>query len=207
MFKILVNYNFTPDKEWIGKDYLIYDRSDDGIDHLKDFDPAKVIKTANVGQVDFDKLAYLIDNYQNLPEVFLWGKTNLFKYLSPEEFDLVKDNQCFTPLLTQNHKTYSDELGPVCYYQDGMYYEHNNSWYVNQFQSRYCRNYGEFAYILGLPNPPYLPFAPGGNYILTKETVHKYSREFYDQMRNMLNYCQEPSEAQMCERSYYNIWK
>ena len=45
MKKILINYNFTPDPTWIGDDYLIYDRSDDGIDHLKDFDKDKIIKT------------------------------------------------------------------------------------------------------------------------------------------------------------------
>jgi len=108
MFKVLVNYNFTPDKSWIGEDYLIYDRSDDGIDHLTEFDPNKVKKTDNVGQVDYDKLRYLVDNYDKLPEVFLWGKTNLFKYITRGEYEKVKDNNEFTPLLTQNHETYSD---------------------------------------------------------------------------------------------------
>jgi len=125
MKKILVNYNFTPDPTWIGDDYIIYDRSDDGIDHLKDFDPAKVIKTENTGNVDYDKLTYLAENYDDLPEVFLWGKTNLFKYITSEEYEKVKDNKTFTPLLTQNHKTYEDRNGVVCFYSGGVYYERN----------------------------------------------------------------------------------
>ena len=206
MFKILVNYNFTPDPTWIGDDYLIYDRSDDGVDHLKDFDKSKVIYTDNVGNVDYDKLSYLVDNYDNLPEVFLWGKTNLFKYITPEEYEKVKDNTTFTPLLTQNHKTYSDNNGVVCYYSGEMYHERNNSWYLNQFHSRFS-SFDNFTDSFNLPRfGTFIPFAPGGNYILTKSTVHKYSVDYYDKMRSILPYCREPGEAQMTERVYYTLW-
>lgn len=207
MKKILVNYNFTPDKEWIGDDYLIYDRSDDGLEHLNDFDKNKIIKSTNIGQVDFDKLSYLVDNYDNLPEVFLWGKSNLFKFINKEEFDKVKDNSVFTPLLTQYHKTYSDSHGPVCYYEQGMYYERNDSWYSNVLDCKYAMNFEEFAKHFHIPCPQYIPFAPGGNYILTKQTVHKYSRDFYDDMRQCLPHAINPGEAHMCERSYYLLWR
>lgn len=208
MFKVLVNYNFTPDKDLVGNDYLIYDRSDNP-QWLKDFDQSKIIYTRNIGQVDYDKLSYLVDHYWTLPDVFVWGKTNLFKYMSPEEYEKVATNKEFTPLLTLHHPVYDDKVTgqPVCFYQDGMYHEINNSWYVSQFQSKYFKEYGEFAHAFGLPNPAYLPFAPGGNYILTKDTVHKYARDFYDSMRTYLPYCAEPAEAQMAERSYYNLWK
>jgi hypothetical protein len=207
MFKVLINYNFTPDKSWIGDEYLIYDRSDDEIDHLKDFDQSKIIRTENTGQVDFDKLTFLAENYETLPDVFLWGKTNLFKYITREEYEKVKDNKTFTPLLTQGHKTYNDSNGAVCYYSGGMYYERNDSWYLNQFQTKYFFSYKEFADSFQLTSPSYLPFAPGGNYILTREKVHRYSRDFYAKMASVLPYCREPGEAQMCERSYFNIWK
>lgn len=207
MKAVLINYNYVPN--WLldtDLDYLIYDRSDD-IHTLDGFDQSRIIHTDNVGQVDYDKLSYLVDNYDHLPDVFLWGKTNLFKYITPEEWEKVANNKEFTPLLTQHHKTYSDQLGPVCYYQDGMYYERNDSWYVHQFNAKYCRGYSDFAQMFMLPNPPFLPFAPGGNYILTKETVHKYSRDYYDSMRSVLPYCIEPAEAQMAERSYYTMWR
>lgn len=206
MKKILINYNFTPEKEWIGDDYLIYDRSDDGIDHLKDFDQTKIKKTENVGQVDYDKLNYIVDNYDTLPDVFLWAKTNLFKYITKKEYDLIKDNKTFTPLLTQGHITYKDNLGWVCYYKGGMYHERNNSWYLSQLSSKYFNSYNEFAKAFQLPNPSYLPFPPGGNYILTRDAVHKYSRDFYANLASLLPYQREPAEAQMLERSYYTMW-
>lgn len=204
--KILVNYNFTPDKEWIGDTYIIYDRSDDGIDHLKDFDQSKIIKTKNTGQVDYDKLSYLVDNYDNLPEVFLWGKTNLFKFITKEEYEIVKDNSVFTPLLTQYHKTYQDKYGPVCFYLGGMYYERNNSWYVNELSYKYFDSFHKFAKTFQIRHPQHLPFAPGGNYILTRETVHKYGRDFYDDLRQILPHAENPAEAHMIERALYLMW-
>lgn len=203
MLHVLVNYNFIP--EWLKyKDYLIYDRSDSK-NFLKDFDQSKIVYTENIGQVDFDKLSYLIENYDSLPDVFLWGKTNLFKYISEVEYEKVANNKVFTPLLTQHHKTYSDEKGEVCYYEDGMYYERNPLLYFSN--SKHFIDYPEFAKEFSLPNPPYIPFNPGGNFILTKAVVHKHPKELYTRMRDLLPYTKEPLEAHFCERCYYTLWK
>jgi hypothetical protein len=205
MLKILVNYNHTP--SWMeDDDYLIYDRSDDD-SYLAGFPKEKIIKTKNIGNADYDKLSYLIENYESLPDVFLWSKSNLFKFISPEEFDKVKNNRDFTPLLTQSHKTYEDRLGPVCFYKDGIYYERNDSWYLGEVAPRYVHSWSEWADHFQLPKLGYIPFAPGGSYILTRERVHRYSRDVYQQMKDMLEYNQLPGEAQLCERSYYLLWR
>lgn len=207
MKAILVNYNYTP--SWLFEypdiDYTIYDRSDTR-DYLKDFPQERIIRTPNVGNIDYDKLGYLVENYESLPDSFLWGKTNLFKYITQEEFDKVKDGQEFIPLLTQHHKTYSDNLGPVNFYKDGMYYERNDSWYLNNVPAYHFRSFPEWAATFHIPSPEYIPFPPGGNFILTRDTVHKYGRDLYDEMRSTLPYAQTPGEAQLCERSYYLLW-
>ena len=195
---IIATHYGDHDISWIPEltdDYLIYDRSDCGLE--------KRIPRENLGDADFDRLTYIIDNYYNLPDVFLLIKSNLFKYISKEEFDLVKDNQVFTPLLTKNHKVYE----PVCRYNGEIYEEINNSWYLASVPAKNFSSYRDFAEAFHLPNPPYLQFAPGGNYILTRETVHKYARDFYEQLASILPYCEKPGEAQMIERSLYNIWK
>jgi hypothetical protein len=201
---VLVNYEYTP--TWVQEydlDYLIYDRSES--DCLEGFRGERIVKTENRGNVDYDKLTFLVDNYDHLPDVFLWGKTNLFKYISKEEFDQVKDNKAFTPLLSKNHKTYEDKRGPVCFYKDGMYHERNDEWYLQQFEHAYTWN--TWAPKFGLPSPAYIPFAPGGNYILTRDTVHKYSRDLYREMQETLPYCRLPGEAHLAERSYYLLWQ
>lgn len=206
MKAILVNFEFTP--TWLltsGLDYHIYDRSDSK-EWLKDFPQERITYTENRGNVDYDKLAYLIDNYDTLPEVFLWGKTNLFKYISEEEFKQVKNNKTFTPLLTQNHKTYSDRNGVVCYYSGGMYNERNDSWFLNEVPAKYVNSFNEWAHLFNFNVGRYIPFAPGGNYILTRETVHRFSVDFYQKMFDTLGYTTLPGEAHCCERSYFLLW-
>lgn len=206
MRAILVNYNYCP--TWLltsGLDYLIYDRTDDD-SYLKDFPQDRIIRRENIGNVDFDKLSYLIENYDSLPDVFLWGKTNLFKYIEEEEWEKVKDNKTFTPLLSPNHRTYSDDKGEVCFYKDGMYYERNQLIFHSE-GVKYFNFYKDFAKEFGLPNPDYLPFPPGGNFILTKETVHKYPKESYEKLASILPYTRLPLEAYFCERAYYTLWR
>jgi len=192
----IIASNYGADCSWIPKetdDYFIYDRTGCGLPNS--------VRVPNIGNADYDRLTYIIDNYDNLPEVFILTKSNLFKYITREEFDLVKNNKTFTPLLTQHHKTYE----PVCRYVDGMYEETNNSWYVAQFESRYS-TYNEWAEELGLPTPEYLRFAPGGNYIVTKEVIHFHPKELYVKIRDMLGYTQLPAEAQFVERTYFTLW-
>lgn len=206
MKAVLVNYQYTP--EWLKEydfDYIIYDRSEED-KWLEDFPKERIIKTENRGNVDYDKLTYLVENYDELPAVFLWGKTNLFKYITKEEFDEALKTPDFKPLLTKNHKEYGDKLGPIAFYKDGMYHERNDSWYLYQ-HSTFFPTWQAWAETFHLPNPNYLAFPPGGNFLLTRERVHRYSRDFYDDMRSTLSYCQLPGEAQLCERTYYLLWR
>lgn len=208
MKAVLINYNYTP--TWLltsGLDYWIFDRSDSK-DFLKDFPQERITYTKNIGNVDYDKLTFLVEMYDQLPEVFLWGKTNLFKYISEEEYEQVKNNTTFTPLLTKNHRTYSDKNGVVNFYDTlGMYRERNDSWFFNENPAKYVNSFDEWGNMFQFTSPRYIPFAPGGNYILTKETVQKYGRDYYRRMRDTMDYCQLPGEAQCAERSYYLIWK
>lgn len=179
--------------------YVLYDRSESGV--------IDAIPRENIGDADFDKLDYLVTNYETLPDVFLWSKSNLFKFITPEEFGLVKDNTGFTPLLTKNHKTYSDAEGLVCYYEDGWYFERNNSWYLGTVPAKCFNNWSEWADTFHLSKPDYIPFAPGGSYLLTRERVRRHPKELYAAMRDSLPYSVRPGEAQLCERSYGLLWK
>ena len=203
MKAIFSNYNFTP--SWIKDydfDYLIYDRSDNK-DYLKDFPQDRIVYIENKGTDIYDKFTYIVDNYENLPKIVLLSKSNIFKYITKEEFDKVKDNKTFTPLLTQNHKTYL----PVCYYENGMYYERNDMWYLN---SHPCENKmipHELQEILGISQMEYLPFAPGSNYIIPKENLMKHTKEFYQKLRSYLEWDRYPGEAQIMERGLYTLFK
>ncbi len=193
---VISRYNH--DTEWISEysnDIVMYDRSENALEG------SRVVP--NRGSDIFDKFTYIIDNYDNLPDVAVYTKCNLFKYITKEEFDKVKDNNTFTPLLTQHHKTYM----PVCYYEKGMYYEINNFWYLGAHKPKSEKAVEELSDLLGLRSLQYVPFAPGSNYILPKENILKHSKEFYEKLRSYLAWDRYPGEAQIIERGLYNLWK
>lgn len=208
MKAILVNYSFDP--YWLQNypelEVTLYDRSDTGANHdLTQY--GQVYLTKNLGDVDYDKLSWLVENYHNLPDVFLWGKSNLFKFVQESDFQKALQANVFAPLLRFDHRTYSDKFGVVCKYEGGMYKERNDNWFFNATLPKYFYTWDEWCLRFGLPREAYIPFAPGGNYILTREHVHKHSRDLYEEMRSYLPHAQRPAEAQSCERSYYYLWR
>jgi hypothetical protein len=187
---------FNHDLSWLKEytdDYVLYDRSPSPL-------PGSII-VPNIGSDLYDKLTYIIDHYDDLPEVAVYAKANLFKYITKEEFDKVKNNTTFTPLLTANHHTYL----PVCFYsEDGMYNEINDSWYLLIHAAPRAQ---QLRTLLGLNDKQYLKFAPGSNYILPKENILQHPKAFYETLREFLAYDVYPGEAQICERALYYLWK
>ena len=172
-------------------DYVIYDRSE------KPMEGSVLVK--NIGSDIYDKFTFIIDNYDNLPEIAIYSKANLFKYITKEEFDLVKDNKIFTPLLTQNHKTYL----PVCYYENGLYYEINDYWYLGSHAAKYAK---EIIDIFKMGERYYNAMAPGSNYILPRGNILKHPKELYEKLRSFLEWDIYPGDAQLLERNLYYLW-
>ena len=202
---------YNQDVNWIQEyapSMILYDRSDEP-------HPGAII-VPNLGTDIADKLHFIISNYNNLPPVMIYTKANLWKYITKEEFDKVKDNSFFTPLLTKNHKEikydgteeYVKRHGTnkdVCYYDNGIYWEINNLWYLNSHPCKHDPR--EVMKTLGIDNLEYVPFAPGSNYILTAQDILKHPREFYIKLYNYLQWAVYPGEAQIIERGLYTIFR
>ncbi len=207
------NHDMESMKEYPEAIFTIYDRSEQPMEHS--------IIVPNLGTDIADKFSYIIDNYDNLPDVAIYTKANLFKYITREEFNKVKDNKTFTPLLTQNHKEVMCDPGmigyegkPFSYYKDGMYYELNYPAFIkyHRLKNTYFNSwetYQEFELPkhLGIDKLEYIPFSPGSNYIVPKENILKHSKEFYKLLRSYLIWDRYPGEAQVIERGLYTLWK
>lgn len=193
---------FNHDIDWLAEytaDYILYDRSEQPAE--------KAIVVPNLGSNIFDYFTFIIDHYDNLPAVAVYCKANLFKYISKQEFDQVKDNKVFTPLLTQNHETKMAHWNPnlpFSFYSEGMYYEMNNQ--VQWLYTTKCNPY-ELMAKLGIRDMRYVPFAPGANYILPKTNILKHSKDFYKELREYLAYDVYPPEAYIMERGLYTLWR
>lgn len=193
---------YNQDTDWLKEyteDVVVYDRSKEPLE--------KAIRVENTGTDIADKFRFVIDNYDNLPEVAVYTKANLFKYCPKEEFELLKDRKEFTPLLSLKHKVYSDDKGLVCFYKDGIYWERNDLWYLTPHPVGELDNINELMLLLGTWNMKYIPFAPGSNYILTKESILKHPKEFYEKLRSYLMWGVYPGEAQIIERGLYLLWQ
>lgn len=204
----IVNYNHDPEDWWLDygfepEDIWLYDRSDDGIQRTF---AAKTFRTANIGNVDYDKLGYIVEQYFDLPDVFFWGKSNIFKYVEQDQLREAINKAEFKPL-TKEHAGTTDRLGVMSYMQDGLYWERNDGigWYTNQMPCK--MTFAEWCFTNNINAGQYIPFAPGGNYILTRDRVQNYAQNYYQEMRDLLPYCQLPAEAHHAERSYYLLWK
>ena len=186
---------YNHDVDWLGEysdDVVMYDRSE--------LPARNSINVENRGSDIYDKFSFIIDNYYRLPDVAVYAKANLFKYITKGEFDKVCNNTAFTPLLTQKHKT----DGTICFYREGMYHEINNYWYLGSHPARHAN---EIIGMLGMDKREYNAFAPGSNYILPKENILKHPKEFYEKLRSFLGWAVYPGDAQLIERNLYYIWR
>lgn len=202
-FLMVSNYN--ADISWIlgyTDNYIIYDRSDTD-EWVKPFDQSKVIKMPNIGWDIYDKLTYIIENYENLPESLILTKGNIFKYITKDEFNEVCNNNYLTSLHTKKHKT---KLPISFYSDDGLYNEINNSWYLNIFPAKHFKTYNDFIWRYMKNLPKYVKFAPGSNYIVTKKDIQRYPKSFYEGLQKKVDYSAHPGEAQIFERALYYIW-
>jgi hypothetical protein len=173
-------------------DFVLYDRSEKPLDGS--------IVVPNIGSDIYDKFTYIIDNYDNLPDVAVYTKANIFQYISKDEFDLIKDSETFTPILTQRHKT----ALPVSYYANGLYHEINNYWYLGPHPAKHAR---EIRDIFNMDARQYNAFAPGSNYIVPKKNILKHTKEFYVKLRSFLDWGIYPGDAQLTERNLYYLWQ
>ena len=72
---------FNHNIDWLSEyttDIVLYDRSEKPL-------PNSIV-VPNIGTDWYDKFTFIIDNYDNLPEVAVYTKANLFKYITKEEF-------------------------------------------------------------------------------------------------------------------------
>jgi hypothetical protein len=157
-------------------------------------------KQHNVGSNIYTYLNWIVENYNKLPKLVVFTKNNMLqRHITKEEFEKVRNNTTLTPLMTMNHKTYE----PVSLYQDGLYWEINNYWYVNEHPHRRME---ELIDKLGVRDKDYLKFSPGGCWIATRENIYKQTRQFYKDLMGFVDYDSNPAESHLLERSLYHIW-
>ena len=211
--KILNNSNhffcishFNGDLSWvknIKKDnYLIFNKSGKNIDHIT----KNYISIDNVGYNIYSYLKFIIDNYENLPNVTVFCKDNIFKrHISIELFLRLINRKSFTSL----EDDFPNGIFPTnLNLSDNGFTEINNSWYKFDYPRKYFSEYNEFyTYIFKDYNlPDFLRFSPGANFIAPKENILLRSKNFYKNLINFIDYSKLSCESHFLERSLITIF-
>ena len=223
-FVIVSDYNWLPENledSWVDKwceNYLIYDKfhrypESDRVKHQK-----------NVGQNIYDMFDFIVEHYDDLPDntlfcraCIMWPKDTGTPRLD-ENGNRLSNGNCSKEVFLErcNNNTFTElqdftsepwrinntmnRIGP-----DNSYMELNNSWYFGMFPGKYYNNINNFLneMFVNPDIPQWLRFAPGGNYVIPKSDILKYSKKFYEEVRRILSYDAVVGEAHMIERC---IW-
>lgn len=214
--KTLVVTNHNSDLEWIKMTYdygfspentVIYDRSDEEKDwsHL-----GTSLRSPNVGENIYDMMRFIVENYDNLPDVSVFIKGNLFSrpeekggegyYTTKERFIRALQANYFLPI-ERYHPSTSFNINAGGYIEP--------AWYQHQAPSKYFISYSQLMELLFEDpiSPEFIRFAPGGNYIVPKGNILKFSKKLYEKLMKYCAHCEIVcAEAYLIERALYAIW-
>ena len=197
--------HFNGNIEWIsniGKNnYIIYNKSGKNL-------PEEInhINIKNVGYNLYSYLKFIIDNYNNLPNIIVFCKDNVFsRHVDLDLFKNLLKRNTFTTI-EENLNYYNFPV--VLKTSDYGFTEINSSWYKNKYPRLFFRDFNCFyQYIFkNVDKPHFLRFAPGANYIVPKDNILLRSRNFYRNLLNFIIHSQYSCESHFLERSLYTIW-
>jgi hypothetical protein len=214
MKKELVISNWESDLDWITisnfpkENITIYDRSENPKDwsHL-----GKVYSSPNVGENIYDMFRFIIENYENLPDITIFMKGNMIHSKVNGEY-YYSTHERLMKAFTVNTFYPIEKYHGQCLYprvNDGMYMEpNNNSFTYTNMERKYYNSYNEFLNdnFVNPFYPDYIRFAPGANYVVPKQNILSYSKEFYKKLQTYVSYAVVPLEAHILERALYTLW-
>jgi len=227
-FLCISNYNNNLD--WISEypnPHLIYDKTWAG--GVLDNDNSETLPPSNLkenypqynitdgdpnGYNISDYMTFIIDYYDNLPDVIAFLKGNTIgRHVSKEYFDRVINTRCFVCLEDwKEHDPNQQALqnGYAMFSCEGGWMETNDSWYLNhpKHPTKYFKNYNDFLdfCFVDAVHPRYVRFPPGANFIVPKEYILKYKKVFYENLKTFTRHTRVSGEGQMIERALYTIW-
>lgn len=204
----LVISNWNNDLSWINDytcdNYIIYDKSNS-------LQPGQnIIKIENLGYNIRDIFHFIVNNYDNLPDYTAFLEGNPFDHCSRQVFDKIIHNKKYFPI-----EEYDDKSGRYGMKNDidFGYMEQNNSWYIlahNNSHKLTCK-YASFDDLMNwifidYNHIEWIRFSPGGQYIVPKDNILKYSKDFWLRLMNDLNIYGMCTEAHIYERALHSIF-
>lgn len=197
--------NYKNDISWIKNytdNFCIFDKSGE----LPESE--NIFKIENVGFNIYDICSFNYYNYENLPEIIAFLQGHPWNHICRETFDKLIYNECFTPLEDYSHIPESLSHKKDI---DGGYLERHSNWFLNldpPYKHRWYTSYIEFIddMLIGVPPMSWIRLCPGAQYIVPRENILKYSKNFWGKLMGTVSYDRYPMEAHLIERALYTIF-
>lgn len=203
--KIIMS-RYKEDFSWIHEyteDYLIYNKGDP-IE-----DDSHIINTENIGGNQRDIFKFIYENYDDLPELMAFVQADPFDHCTKDIFDKLIMNEEFTCLEYYGTEPANGLEGRD---YDGGFMELNSDWYIPAHNGTYgitCKYqyFDDFmkSKFRNYHRVDWIRFAPGSQYLITKEQALFYSRNFWKDMMEELPR-NNMTEAHIIERSLWMIF-
>jgi hypothetical protein len=201
-YKIIVA-RYNEDIEWLKSEMsncIIYNKGNKlNIDNE--------ILLNNVGRESDTYLNYIIQNYNNLPDVVVFTQARISDHRGSNNINYLIDikNQSLIHSKSQDYHIHYDKKGDKCWDSDwnfnGEYYLKHNykdntpilfiDWFKLHIQNEY-------------PNP--IKIYCNGIFAVNKELILKHSIDYYKNLILQLNHHINSSEGHFFERSWYYIF-
>ncbi len=176
-------------------DYKIYSKGNQKSQYTE--------KLENYGYNISSYFHYIIDNYENLPERIVFIKNNIFpRHVKLEKFkQLLKKNNEFLGI--EDPESYSHKTGISFYDKTFGFFEINNSWYLTSKKTKYFYSFNHFMSTLftNYKKLDYINFVPGANFIINKELILKFPKNFYKNLNLFMSHCKHANESHLIERA------
>jgi hypothetical protein len=213
--KITHDYGFSPSNT------IIYDRTPDDfprksrIDHL-----GKVIPSPNVGSNIYDIGRFIVDHYEDLPDMMIHVKGNLFQrgYTNKDRFIYALNANWFVPI---DRGTHLHNRFPLVvndnYFSLPVEWEERNvhTWTISNVKNlkvypriKTFKSFIKDIFVIKDSEiPTFISFAPAANYAVPKNCILKYSKNFYKKMMYYTDYASNPLESHWFERILQLAWQ
>lgn len=183
----------------------VYDQSNDEeiIQTLLDRNDSRIKYVGkSCGHNLLNYLDYIIESYDDLPEIVVFTKGNLpGRHCNDQWFDTAISRNRYEFLWDDSSLEDKENVQYRLY--PGRYLEINNSWYVKDSPHRYFVSFDDFCDFLFLDyrKTKFNLFSPGACYQVERDRITRNPRSFYQGLRKIVEYNFRPAECFMLERA------
>lgn len=235
--RTLVVSNYCTSLDWLEQyqkyvpvsDTVIYSRTPE--EYKEDYSHlGTYLKSPNVGENIYDILRYIIENYDNLSDVTVFIKGNLFSRNKNPSHNHPKPGEPYEidEFYYTTRENYLEALTTTEYYPITRFHPSSrtppNTLYTANAHMNFCgsREVGHkffcnFHQMLRslFSNPPIrdsVSYPPGANYVVPRHIIRKYSKELYQKLIHFVDWKPQPpfistcAEAYLLERLLNFIW-